>query len=387
MSVGDFILKTNGIIDLMTQELALFDEYGVKQTDIDALAAMTNEVQAAVTDEYFVTETGIAIDNRDQIRLILEKYLRRIAAASKVAFGAESRKEKFLSCPLITKLTDSELLMTAGRIHSTAVDELLELQKEGITAEYLEAFSDAVQEFETACNLVEKQRLIRESSTEERIKAQNKLYDSVSKYCTYGKLIFDGVSAAKYNRFILTQTSEGPVAAIENLRTAPLSSLISWDEDPRATSYQLEHSSDGVNFTGIYSGLETSYDFDKPNGKSYYRVSGRNIRGLGEYSSVLEDWSFDILPAPENLQIVLSDTTPLQAVLGWAAVPTASEYIISTSLVNAGESSGAYQQLSKLNSVYQTVNLVSGKRHYFKVSAKNSKQYSAAGAAVYIDVL
>ncbi len=73
--------------------------------------------------------------------------------------------------------------------------------------------------------------------------------------------------------------------------------------------------------------------------------------------------------------------------VNWADVLTAAEYIVSVSSTAIGGNAGVYQQAGKVKSASFTSEFASGKRYYFRVSAKNAIQYSAASEPVYIDII
>src|ERR1700676_613156 len=67
--------------------------------------------------------------------------------------------------------------------------------------------------------------------------------------------------------------------------------LLTWQGSLGATSYQIQRSTDGVNFTNLASaGLLTQYIDSLPGVgiMYYYQVAGVNIAGTSVYSSIVQ---------------------------------------------------------------------------------------------------
>ncbi len=62
---------------------------------------------------------------------------------------------------------------------------------------------------------------------------------------------------------------------------------ISWDETPRAVSYEIEWSPDSKDWDELFDTNATSYSYTPPPGKRYYRVRAHNLRGFGDWSEIL----------------------------------------------------------------------------------------------------
>ncbi|MCD4817481.1 MAG: discoidin domain-containing protein [Candidatus Cloacimonetes bacterium] len=62
----------------------------------------------------------------------------------------------------------------------------------------------------------------------------------------------------------------------------------SWDICENATSYQLAISENSDDWEELYFGAETSFSFDPPTGKRYYKIRARNANGFSEWSTILE---------------------------------------------------------------------------------------------------
>jgi len=69
-----------------------------------------------------------------------------------------------------------------------------------------------------------------------------------------------------------------------------------WHAVDGATSYQIAFSEDGgVVWEELYSGADTDFEFEPPEGLRQYRVRARNANGYGEWSDIIE---YEIEGAP-----------------------------------------------------------------------------------------
>jgi len=62
---------------------------------------------------------------------------------------------------------------------------------------------------------------------------------------------------------------------------------ISWDETPRAVSYEIEWSPDSKDWDELHDTRATSYSYKPPPEKRYYRVRAHNLRGFGDWSETV----------------------------------------------------------------------------------------------------
>ena len=81
---------------------------------------------------------------------------------------------------------------------------------------------------------------------------------------------------------------------------------VNWTSDPNADSYNIERSTDGVNFTFIANVLAPLLSFIDiappltPNTTYYYRVNGQNTTGQGPFSAIVSGTTLPIPPGPPS---------------------------------------------------------------------------------------
>jgi hypothetical protein len=162
-----------------------------------------------------------------------------------------------------------------------------------------------------------------------------------------------------------------------------------WDEVPQSTSYSLEYSPDGiVAYVEIYSGTALEFAYTPPaEGNTFYRIRSRNAQGYSEFSPILTQGYFSVLPPPSNLAVALVSGTTNSVKLSWDVVPSAERYKIYKSIVNVGDPVGANSNIGQVdaNEFIETVD--SGHRYYYHVTAENGNQWSAISGDIFIDVV
>ena len=224
--------------------------------------------------------------------------------------------------------------------------------------------------------------------TEKRTIAFNKVWDEMVKISNASKMIFKN-SPARIETFLLYPEGPGPGAL-----TPPtgliftLSNMkISWNSVTNATSYSVEISQDGVAYNEIYSGVETNFIYMPVFfGYAYLRCRARNASGYSDYSDVYNFSYYDVLPAPENLEISLVSGSSVMVELSWSAVLSADSYKIYRSVVNLDSPAGDYTYLTDQIGTVYTGNAVSGKRNWYVLKSMNATQMSDYSQAVYLDV-
>ena len=386
---GDLALFTRSLAIAMTRDLTELTTYGVTSLKITALTDLCDDFQALPDDEIFRADMSYAVEQRDVCRDAVLNTIRSISVRAKAVFGENSAKYRSISPGNITKLTDSELLVSARQVHSVAVTNLTALTPEGITAPYLATFDTAVDAFSTSITGIVDKKIIRDDKAEERVIMGNELYALVLKYCDYGKTIWDGVSPSKYNDYIIYLGAPGgiltaPTGFAYNYST----NVFDWDTVANASSYQVEMSDNGADWTEIYADIVEEFNYVPDNGiEKHYRVRARNSGGYGPYSTELAFTYFSSLEMPVNLTLGLTGGTPPFTIhVNWETVPGAEKYEVYHCTVPIGSPAGAFtfSQLVGSNTYTEDTNI--GFRHYFYVIAVNSYLRSPHSGSIFMDL-
>ncbi len=382
---GELALFANQVANAMRRDITELTDYGVTEANINALVALVDDFQELPNDVLLRTDVSYSVEQKNALRETLSNTMRSLSVRAKVVFGENTAKYRSLSPESITKLSDSDLLIAARQVHSAATTNLAGLAPEGVTADYLDDFSENIESFETAVDDVGNKETLRDGATENRILKGNQIYALVNKYCSYGKVIFEKTSPARYNDYIIYQKEAGGLSVPANFRYDFIGKTFWWDVVSHATSYQLEKK-EGESYVEIYAGSDTSFNYIPADGQGFYRVRARNMNGFGPATEDLEQWYFAILPPASNLQISDTEIEPGKYNLTWTAVPTATEYSVYRSVVENGQPAGDYSLQGKTADANFVITVESGKRNYFRVNTKNLTQYAQPSSPIWIEV-
>jgi hypothetical protein len=333
-----------------------------------------------------LADYSYAIEQRDGLRFTIENVLRSISVRAKSVFGTNSAKYRSLNPGNISQMTESLFLVESRNIHNAAVENLAALTPEGITALYLTTLNTNIDNYETSISTVANKKIVRDDAAETKVLKGNELYALVVKYCDYGKTIWNNVSPAKYNDYLIyTSVSPGSLTAPQNLRYETDYMKVVWDAVENATSYQLEISTDGVNFTELTTTNDPEFSYIPYDAHTYYKVRPRNSSGYGPYSTVMDFWYYDPLPAPANF---LAEIIPgHECRLSWELVHSATTYRVYISDVAFGEPEGPFIPFLNTGQLEYTTTLTPGRRMYFKVTCFNTFQpESAFSNTSYVEV-
>ena len=383
----ELIEFTHKLAFSVRRDILEFADYNVTEADVDNMITLCSQFEALPSDEAYRNEIGSLTEEKENLKNELFKYSRNITTRAKIVFGENSNKYKTLNCRNLTKLPELELADACKYQSAQAKINLTALQAEGLTQEYLTAYNAKIEVFEAKAFDMKNKTVAREDATELRIVTANNLYTMIVRFCDYGKLIFDGISPAKYNDYIIYGREAGPVKPPTNLEYRPGDFVISWSPVENSTSYELEYSPDGAAWTVAYSGSDDAVQYiPTAEGWAYFRCRARNSNGYGEFSDVLKAGYYQQIPPPSNVKAKIEEHTENGLLLTWDEVPSATIYRIYTSVVPIGSPSNSFVFLGKPKENNYSCEIERGKRHYFQLTAENSAQWSQRSEAIYLDV-
>lgn len=323
MPDADLCMFTSNLCITMTRDLADLADFGITALKITALKALGDAFEVLPTDEVLLAYVIAATEAKTAKAELVKEAIRNMVTRCQIKWGVDSWQEKSLGVKGMNNYTDDSLLIAGRRVHTQMTTFLTDLADTGLTQEMLDDMDDLNEELEVAKNSQYTKVSVRENETEDRINKGNEIYSLVSMYCEIGKRVYAKSDPAKYNDYLIyTSTSPGTLTAPASFTFAPEISTFSWDIVANATSYELETSTDGINFVEYWVGAETTCLYGAaPTTLMYYRVRARNAGGYGPFSSVIE-YNFTIpLTAPSNLNFTLATST-----FTWNPVSTATSY-------------------------------------------------------------
>ena len=387
MSYAELYETAMRIAKAMQRDIDDLSQFGITESKITVLNDLIEDYLEHLNDEVYKADYMYAVQDRQMKRDALNKVLKRIGISAEIVFKNNYATMSSLVFENMSKTTDAEFAVTASKIHTNAVKNLSALASQLITAEYLATMQTMITQFSISITEARTKLDIRENKTEERIILANTIYDNLVDVCKYGKLLYEDVSPAKYNDYLLTPVQPGSLKSPTNLIYNIKDTTLTWDIVLHATSYIVEYSQDGEHFTEVYIGAETFCIYTPPvEGWGYYRVRGRNSGGYGPYSTVLKQGYYAILPPPSNVTAEKVQNTSNVVRIKWDEVPSATKYALYISTVPIGSPANSYLFVSREPRTMEEMELEVGKRHWFEVTAESNVQWSKRSNAIYIDL-
>jgi hypothetical protein len=385
---GDLALFANSLGISMTRDLAQLAQYGITILKINDLINLVNVFQAMPIDDTLRTDLSYAVEQRDILMNTVLNTMRSISLRAKAVFGENSAKYRAMSPGSISQMSDSELLISARQVYSSALTNAAALAPEGVTPAFLTTFNNNIQAYENAIDEVARKKISRDDSSEAKVIKGNEIYGLVVKYCDYGKLIWDGVSPAKYNDYVIYSGSgpSGLSGKIQGMAYTVPTNAITWTPDPVALTYEVEISPDGILWTLEYDQAEPEARIGRGPGTWHARCRGINDKGSGAWSDVLE--YYIPLATPEIYDYSFNSANNRITVM-WHPVSYANYCEVWSSMVNLGDPAGAFSVIAQpVTTPYANNSPTHDKTYYYYIIGKNVPKGidSLPSATVRVDV-
>ena len=320
---AELCMFTSNLCITMTRDLADLADFGITAPKIAALKALGDAFEILPSDEVLLAYVIAATEAKTAKAELVKEAIRNMVTRCQIKWGVDSWQEKSLGVKGMNKYTDDSLLVAGRRVHTQMTAFLPDLAGTGLTQDMLDDMDDLNEELEAAKNAQFTAVSERESETEDRVNKGNEIYSLVSIYCEIGKRVYVKSDPAKYNDYIIyTSTSPGTLTAPVNFSFDPIIYDLTWDAVENATSYEIQSSTDGTNYTEYWTGPGTDCTLEAiPSVLTYYRVRARNAGGYGAFSAVVQyDFSTPV-EAPINLAF-----NPVTSIFSWSQVPAATRY-------------------------------------------------------------
>ncbi len=187
----------------MENNIDKFAVYGITDTELGYLNELIAIYRNAINDEMMKSNVGNLVNSKKILRKSIEKILRSITARAKVVYSDGNPNLKAFNPGVLGRYTDLEFGEIAKGICELAVKEINELSKEGMTMQYLINLEQMIDGYFEKLTEIKNMKYEREVATAERHKIVTELYELLTKYCRYGKLLFEHESPATYKKFLM----------------------------------------------------------------------------------------------------------------------------------------------------------------------------------------
>lgn len=288
-SYSELVQVARNLCYVLQRDLSDLSIFGLTEGNIENLVALCNEFENSKSDVEYEGDLMLTTQAKDEIAEQIKEQIRFMNVRAEAAFGVGAPKYVSFKFEDLNSLTDNELLATFKRVIRLTEQNYDTFQDYGVTEDLLSNLTDLADSFQIA--LINQEQAIdnRRIAAGERLKQANDIYLFVSNYSNYGKKLFVKSNPAKYQDYIIySENTPGPVTAPTNFKYHYDTFEFTWDAVANATSYQLQTSNDGVNYSTVQDIVGTSFQNPTSAGDhTYWRIRARNSGGFGEFSTVL----------------------------------------------------------------------------------------------------
>ena len=381
---AELAIFASNLTNSLSRNLADFSKFGVTQTQIESFSQLVSDFMDLPIDDYYLGRCKFTSESKSAIEELLRDTMRSMAIRIELRWGESSYQYDQTGLKGMSSYSGEKLLQTAMSLH-TLMTELL--PEQGLTALELTEFDNSINAYREAYSNQEKARAERAANTESRILLGNQLYHAVSNYCKIGRKVYRNKSLARYNQFVIYSSAPRAISAPADFSYSAADSTFYWSAVPNSSSYILEASPDGQEFSEIYSGSDLNFSYiPTTDGWSYYRIRTRNSGGLSKYSPALRVGYYQSsIPAPDNIRMQIIDYGTNLAQITWQEVPAASLYKIYHCTVPIGSAADNYSLAGKSNTPEFNIMLTPGKRTYVQLTAESDRLWSPLSGSAFID--
>ena len=323
LTFSDLISFAKSFVVVLTRDLTDLSIFGLTAANITTLSGLISDFEEMRTDIEYEGDVMVKTEAKDVIAEQVREQIRFMSVRAESCFGQNSVNYDLFRFNDINQLSDPDLLTALQRITRTSNQYIAQLGAYGVTATLITELEELATAFSASMIAQEQSMDARRIATNERTTSANEIYTLVSSYSNYGKKFYVKTNPAKYNDYIIyTAASPGSLTAPTNFAFDPVILDLTWDAVENATSYEVQSSTDGTNFTEYWTGPGTDCTLEEiPSVLTYYRVRARNAGGYGAFSVVIHYDFTTPLTAPLNLAF-----NPSTSIFSWSPVATASRY-------------------------------------------------------------
>jgi hypothetical protein len=231
----------------MNRDVTEFNGRGITQDDINDFETQGNEFEAFSPDifyQMFVTQE-VKAKNNARANCVLQA--RKMAGIVEQVYGNKSGVYKGMRYSNVSKAKDDSFITLIRNIAKVCESFLANLSPAGMTQVMIDNLRAEAQVMEDKYHAIALKEGERDDATEERINLANALYNNLAKYCQIGKSIWDDISEAKYNDYVINPTVQHNLPKVQNLVAVPngedpFVADLRWDAVAGASDYRIYQS-------------------------------------------------------------------------------------------------------------------------------------------------
>ncbi|MCX6153033.1 MAG: hypothetical protein NT007_02610 [Candidatus Kapabacteria bacterium] len=299
MSNTSLYTLAGNLVSFMTRDNAEFTARGITTLMRNAFQTLITAFGVFPSDEEYKGLITIEVDAKAALRESIILKVQKISGYIEQKWGLSSGQYKRLAISGIQSMKENDFLFRAREVARIATEYLTDLTPLGLTDPQIDALTEEADDFEAKIHSSSDAKALRDTKARERTEKGNEIYSYVVDYTRVGKLIWENVSTAKYNDYIIYDTVtpglSKPTNVTANWTFGDTVVHLNWDAVTGATLYEIFTCA--VNFglpSGTYSSLAeyatppqgVAFVADKRN---YYKIKAKNTTQTSDYSD--EAWT------------------------------------------------------------------------------------------------
>ncbi|MDP2364137.1 MAG: hypothetical protein Q8M94_10250, partial [Ignavibacteria bacterium] len=246
MSNPDLCILVGNMINCMTRDAAQFTGRGVTVVMRNAYKALGDAFAIFPSDEEYKGLVTIEVDLKAIIRTAATVKLQKISGYVEQKWGFASGQYSRLGITGIQRVSENAFLFRAREVARIASEYMGDLSPLGLTQGEIDDLTADASAFDEKIRSTNDAKAQRDVIARERTLKGNELYTFAVLYGKVGKLIWENVDSAKYDDYIIYDTSHPGLPKPQGLAAgwtpADPDITLSWDDVYGATRYEVFYS-------------------------------------------------------------------------------------------------------------------------------------------------
>lgn len=212
-SDGKLVTITNEKIAFIRRDKAEFVGFGITSELVDELETKTTKFSKTATDVELVSDQSEVTSEKVGVADQLKEAIRGVMSRVVLKYPVESARYRKFGTEALSQQSDAELLVIAARVFRVGTEMLADLAANGITEGMLAEINTLTDKLLLGVVDVKLEIADRDIDQESRVEAGNAIYATLIKYTNTGQAIWKTSSVAKYNDYVVYNTSSGDALA------------------------------------------------------------------------------------------------------------------------------------------------------------------------------
>jgi len=218
---AELIMKTATMGQVFRRDAEELSKFGIKLEVLTAFDEKSNELQTLPSDLEMQTLKMCATDAKNKLGEELREEIKRFVFIAKQVYGADNQKLYLYTIIAPSKLTDSSLSHQAWVVANITKNNIADFGEFNITDDDCSALIAMQEDFKMKFIEIDSKIKARDNATELRWTKANEIYKEMIRICEVGKFVWESVSEARYNDYVL----------YPNSGSSKVESTVSDDED------------------------------------------------------------------------------------------------------------------------------------------------------------